>query len=181
MKKDELRNLIKQKRQNMTEKEVKDKSRMLCDAIYKSDIYKKSDFIAIYMPLGNEADIGLIGKKAFSDGKRVCVPVTEKKDIYFSEILPNDEFILGRFGIKEPKTKRCTNAADTVLVPGLAFSAGGTRLGWGGGWYDRLLAKSNAVKVGIGYDFQISDESKAESHDIKMDFIFTESGLIVCE
>lgn len=170
---------MKEKRLNMTD--AAEKSRILCEKLSESDIYRNARFIAVYMPIKNEADISLISDKAFSDGKRVCIPVTEENEIYFSEIFRGEVFVSGKFGIKEPAVKRRTNGADTVFVPGLAFSEKGERIGWGGGWYDRLLANSCAKKVGVCYDFQISDGICLEAHDVKTDYLFTESGLIVCE
>lgn len=181
MNKSELRLLMKTKRQNLKKEEAEQKSNEICRIAFESDIYKKAKTIAVYMSVGNEVSLQMLAKRAFEEKKRIFVPVTETNEIYFSELLPCDELAEGKFGIKEPKMKRRAETADLIFVPGLAFSKKGERLGWGGGYYDRFFAATNATKVGVGYDFQLTDEIASERHDVKMDYILTESGLIACE
>ena len=69
-----------------------------------------------------------------------------------------------------------------MLVPGLAFDRHGGRLGFGKGYYDRLLlAAGDAVKIGLGYSFQILKTLPADAHDVKMDLIMTEKESIGAE
>lgn len=68
---------------------------------------------------------------------------------------------------------------EVVIVPGVAFDRKGMRLGRGKGFYDRLLSSSNALKIGIGYEFQIIEEVPSEDHDIPMDMVITEKRTIV--
>lgn len=72
-------------------------------------------------------------------------------------------------------------SVDVVVVPGLAFTAAGHRLGQGGGWYDRFLAgtRSDCLKVGVGFDVQLVDELPIEPHDVPLDVVITESGVVV--
>ena len=67
---------------------------------------------------------------------------------------------------------------DVVLVPGLAFTPGGDRLGQGGGWYDRFLAgvRDDCTTIGVGFDVQLVDELPLEPHDVALDCVVTESG-----
>lgn len=181
MNKGELRLYIKEKRNRLSNGFVKETSEQICRILLESEIYKQSSFIAAYMSFKNEVSTDLIIKTAFEDGKRICVPVTENDKIFLSEIYPEDEFICGAFGIREPKIKRKALGADLIAVPGLAFSKDGSRLGWGGGFYDRLLAETDAVSVGMCYDFQLCGGIETETHDKKTDYIVTESGVIACE
>ncbi len=70
---------------------------------------------------------------------------------------------------------------DVVIVPGLAFTRRGDRLGQGGGWYDRFLAgvRPECRTIGVGFDEQIVDDLPVEDHDIRLDHVVTESGDIV--
>lgn len=70
---------------------------------------------------------------------------------------------------------------DVVIVPGLAFTAQGDRLGQGGGWYDRFLAsvRPGCRTIGVGFVEQIVDALPVEVHDIRLDHVVTESGDIV--
>ena len=72
------------------------------------------------------------------------------------------------------------SAVDVVVVPGLAFTAGGQRLGQGGGWYDRFLARTRAdcLKIGVGFEVQVVDELPTEAHDVTLDLVVTEAGVV---
>lgn len=99
------------------------------------------------------------------------------------DILPYDEskLELGSFHIEEPSGNDTVDAADIemVVVPAVAYDARGNRLGRGKGFYDRFLASTPAVKVGVGYDFQLLDEIPAEPHDVPMDIVITQKSTIV--
>lgn len=71
-------------------------------------------------------------------------------------------------------------SVDVVVVPGLAFTADGRRLGQGGGWYDRFLARtrSDCSSVGVAFDVQIVDDLPTEPHDVPVDLVVTESGRV---
>lgn len=86
----------------------------------------------------------------------------------------------GHFGVPEPTGPLCPNPTDIdiVLVPGVAFSRSGARMGYGKGFYDRLLPKLYAKKIGFAFDFQIFDCIPTEAHDEHMDLIITSSGII---
>jgi 5-formyltetrahydrofolate cyclo-ligase len=70
------------------------------------------------------------------------------------------------------------DAFDLVIVPGLAFDHHGNRIGFGGGFYDRFLAGLRAAKVGIAYGFQQGETLPTESHDVKLDWLVTESRIL---
>ncbi len=99
------------------------------------------------------------------------------------DILPYDEskLELGSFHIEEPSGNHTVDAADIemVVVPAVAYDARGNRLGRGKGFYDRFLASTPAVKVGVGYDFQLLDEIPAEPHDVPMDIVITQKSTII--
>ncbi len=70
---------------------------------------------------------------------------------------------------------------DVVLVPGLAFTPGGQRLGQGGGWYDRFLidVRGDCETVGVCFREQLVDELPTEPHDVAVDRVVTDTGLVV--
>lgn len=82
----------------------------------------------------------------------------------------------GAFNIEEPIGDDIveTNEIDLIIVPGIAFDADGNRVGRGKGYYDRLLAEARAVKIGVGYDFQLVESIDAEAHDVKVDAVVTD-------
>jgi 5-formyltetrahydrofolate cyclo-ligase len=80
-----------------------------------------------------------------------------------------------------PEEQPDPTAVDVVIVPGVAFTPDGGRLGQGGGWYDRFLAsvRPDCTSIGVGFDPQVVDVLPTEPHDIRLDSIVTESGAMV--
>ncbi len=98
------------------------------------------------------------------------------------DILPYDRTSLrmGAFHIEEPQGDETAdiNDIELIVVPAVAYDASGNRVGRGKGYYDRLLARTKATRIGIAYDFQIVDHIDAESHDAPVDFIITDRRVI---
>ena len=67
---------------------------------------------------------------------------------------------------------------DVVVVPGSVFDRSGYRTGYGGGYYDRFLENTDAIRVGVCFDFQLVDDVFPEEHDKRMDFIITEKNFL---
>ena len=179
--KNELRKIYKLKRREMTVEEVEVKSKKACKHFLESDLYKNADTLMLYMPLGKETDTTDIINCAFSDGKKVAFPVTDEAsgDITPCYATAQTEFSKGGFSVREPDVKVVAKPEDfdIIIVPGIAFDVQGNRIGFGKGCYDKLLVKTNALKIGFCYDLQIFDNIPTEEFDIKMDYIITEKGI----
>ncbi|MBR5613874.1 MAG: 5-formyltetrahydrofolate cyclo-ligase [Clostridia bacterium] len=183
--KSEIRDINKAARAKVNSKAVAQKSRVAAESFLKSRIYKNSNCIMLYMPLGNEVDTAEIIKAACRDGKRLVFPVTDKDT---GEITPyyaaeDTLFKRGAFSVSEPCGTEAAELKqiDAVIVPGIAFDRFGNRVGFGKGCYDRLLQRISAVKIGLCYDFQVCDEIAADLYDVKMNFLITESGMVKAE
>lgn len=183
--KEEIRKENKEKRKLMTKSEVEKKSRTAAFHFLESDVYKNSDTVMLYYPIGNETDTAYILKKAFEDGKKVAFPVTNPQSNEITAVLADreTEFSRGAYSIPEPTEKRPIdkNMTDVVLVPGIAFDKSGMRIGFGKGCYDRFLKDIRAKKVGFCYNFQIKDKICGDAFDVQMDYLVSESGMICCE
>ena len=158
-----------------------EKSTRLCDAIASSAAWLGTRTVAIFAPQMREPDVELLWMHG--SGKSFAYPrvVDGRLDLFRVESL--HELAPGAFGIREPEA-RIENAIDPgmldlILVPGVAFTRSGERLGRGGGFYDRLLASlaAHTGKIGVCFDSQVQHELPAEMHDQRVDFIVTESGL----
>lgn len=180
--KNQIRNEMKVKRRFMEKNEVAEKSHKAAEIFLNSEIYKSARVIMLYMPLGNETDTSEIIKRAFADGKSLVLPVTEEKTGKITAVAFEENTFLekGGFSVTEPKNSVEVKKSeiDVVIVPGIAFDKNGARVGFGKGCYDMFLADSRATKVGLCYEFQVFEEIPADLHDVKMDFILTETGLI---
>lgn len=147
--------------------------------------------VAAYMSHAGEPDILCCLEKLSLEGWRIVFPKTERgtHSLHFYEVkLPAkaEAFAKGPFGILEPvpDDEALVSQADidVVLLPGVAFSESGVRLGYGGGYYDRMFAAKGAhpVRIGVTYDLLIRDSLPRASHDIPVHQIVSESGVRVC-
>ena len=108
----------------------------------------------------------------------LCTTFIDKKDNIKISIL-EDPLVKNKFGVLQPKKLNEINEVDIFLIPGLAFDLNGTRLGRGGGVYDKLLANyTNSYFIGVTYEEYIFDNLPIENHDIKMDALITPSRFI---
>ncbi len=87
------------------------------------------------------------------------------------------------FGVKmgEPLSDHPTVIPSLFLVPGVAFTEAGVRLGRGKGYYDRYLENHKGIKIGLCFEFQILEELPREDHDVLMDYLVTEKRVICCK
>lgn len=181
--KNELRREYIKKRLDMTRSEVDEKSLAAQRVFLESGIYRKCSALMLYMPIKNETDTAEIFKKALSDGKKTVFPSTDCKTCAITPIYAGNAecFKTGAFSVPEP-IGAVADAADldAVLVPGVIFGKNGARTGFGKGCYDRFLSGLGAVKVGFCYDFQLRGDLCTDLHDVNMDYIVTEKGMIKC-
>ena len=139
---------------------------------------QEADLVLIYCSQRNEPDTrGLIGWLLYT-GRHVALPVCERDGIMeFYLIRSMEELRPGAFGILEPVTRMKPVLTDTTLciVPGLAFSRDGTRLGKGGGFYDRFLAKHPGLRtMGLTYRCLLQEHIPCEIHDHPVNVVVTE-------
>lgn len=168
----------------------------------QSELFSTSDIIFSYAATPSEIDPQLISRAALSKGKILAfpktVPGTSDMDFYLAPQERKFEsfFTEGAWGIKEPDCgcelflpesesfkKICAHKKICVIVPGVAFSCGGTRLGHGKGFYDIYLERllnaaclcgAEVFLVGMCFSCQLRDSVPAESHDAVMNFILSE-------
>lgn len=178
--KSEARRALRRKVWELPDKLYKEGSARLCGRIHQLTAWQRAAVVCLYFPMRREPDIRPLFSRAREEGKKLLLPrFQETRGIY--EPVPVDDPVRdlrpGRYGIPEPRDvaepSGATALFDFILVPGVAFSVNGDRLGRGGGYFDRLLALTNAEKCGVAFECQIVDELPMESHDIRMDYIVT--------
>lgn len=175
--KEKIRKELLQKRKNLSTYEVLKRSNEIIKNLENLREFKEAEKIACYISFNNEVFThGLI--KKYIKEKKILVPVVnkERKEIELSLLADWKDLSQGAYGILEPREKLIVNDADIIIVPGIAFDKRGNRIGYGEGYYDRLLSKLKAIKIALAYDFQVLEKLPEEEHDIKMDMIVTEKG-----
>ena len=128
--------------------------------------------IAVYLASKEEIDLADFITAALSFGCAVFAPRWNGTDYELVRLQDFATLVKGPHGILEPPAGPAVRPEDVRawLVPGLAFTKDGGRLGYGGGWYDRLLCRAakQTPKIGIAYGFQLVDELPTEPHDIRL-------------
>lgn len=135
-----------------------------------------------FMPFKNEIDVTLIIEELLRHQVKIVLPRVDKElhalRLYAVSDLTAD-VEPGVWGIREPiqsLEEIPPRELDYILIPGLAFDKERYRLGYGGGYYDRLLKNTNAVKIGVCYDFQRVEKVPTEVWDVPVDKIVTDTG-----
>ena len=142
--------------------------------VIQLDKWQTATTLLLYHALPDEVDTSCLIAQAMQAGKRVLLPVVVGDDLELREYKAAGNLTEGAFHIMEPTGTAFTDyaAIDLAIVPGVAFTAAGQRLGRGRGYYDRLLCRlPNVYKIGICWPFQLLDALPAEPHDIVMDAI----------
>jgi 5-formyltetrahydrofolate cyclo-ligase len=151
-----LRSRMQQRLTELSSDERDSHSKQICERIVRSPEWQQAKRVALFVPLRSEADISGLNEEARAAQKVITT------------IAPTIRV--------EAELQFGTDKIDLIVVPGLAFSRDGHRLGRGGGFFDRLLAgpAAAAYKLGVCFDFQLLESIPIEPHDIVMDTVVTE-------
>jgi 5-formyltetrahydrofolate cyclo-ligase len=139
-----------------------------------------------FSAIRDEIDPAALLARLRAEGYRLCLPVMQGKGLplLFRAWSPGDAMGKVQWGIAEPLPDEPVLEPDVVLVPLLAFDAVGHRLGYGGGFYDRTLARLRTIKpvvaVGVAYDELKVDAVPHRSYDQPLDWVLTPSGPLRC-
>jgi 5-formyltetrahydrofolate cyclo-ligase len=170
-------------RDGFGEEFIKGASQRACELLLSIDEFKEADTLLLYYPIKNEiSPLSLIGF-AQKCGKQIAFPVcnADNDTLDFYTVNSIDELSPSSFGISEPIASE--NAAiltdkTLCLVPGLLFSKGGHRLGYGKGFYDKFLKNFKGLSVGFSYSELLVDNIPTESSDIPLNIIITEKEVL---
>jgi len=136
----------------------------------------KNSIVALYAANKNELDVSFLAAVLADAGHSVCLPRigSQPQEMNFHEYKIGDELQANKFGILEPLANAKHLEPNVVIVPMLAFDRNKNRLGYGGGYYDKYLQNSKALRVGATYAALEIPEIPSESHDIRMNIIVTD-------
>jgi 5-formyltetrahydrofolate cyclo-ligase len=182
-----LRTHLKQQRAALSPWQLHQAAQRFAQRLKSHPRLKSAKTIALYWPVRGEADIRLI-KSVLKPHQQVYLPILAShppQTLRWVHWKPSTRFKYNRFNIPEPlPTDRLLTSPqlDCVLVPLVAFTLTGQRLGMGGGFYDRSFALLNRQPrplkpylIGVGYNFQQVPKLPKTSWDIDMNSIATET------
>lgn len=184
-----LRQQVLAARCQMAPAEVAEKSKRIIERLLELPQYTKANTILTYVDFRNEVLTGHFITQALQAGKRITVPLVNRSEKLIIpcavENFPGD-LVPGTYGIKEPAPDKVrpvpVEEIDQVIVPGVVFDEKGQRLGYGGGYYDRLLPRlrQGASKVALAFELQVCRDLTPllDHHDQPVDMIITEDRII---
>ena len=152
--------------------------------LIRKHFLKKKIIIAGYYPSYYEVNILNFLEKASKKNFKIVLPVIKSSNIMnFKSWIFKEPLYVNKFGMLEPKNSNKNTIPDLIMVPLVAFDNHLNRIGYGKGYYDRSLRKiskikKNAISLGIAYSFQKCKKIPTNKHDFKLDYIFTEKGII---
>ena len=176
MNKSEIRKkILKKRKENYFKNLSINKNKFLK---FLKNIKLNNKIIGGYYPYNYEIDILEILKLLEKKNYKISLPkIYKKNQMNFFEWSFDDPLSINKYGIPEPISKKIIHP-DVLIIPLVAFDNELNRLGYGGGYYDRYLAKSfkkkRIIKIGIAYSFQKLNKIPINKYDIRLDYIITE-------
>lgn len=185
----EIRKEVGQKRDSISMEERDEKSKRIMDTLFFLKEFKDARVVHFFVNIKSEVFTDEMIKGALAVGKRVVVPFIDSANrrLLLSEIKDYEkDLIPGYWGILEPKRESfretSTDDVDLMVIPGLAFDKKGGRIGYGAGYYDRLLSvrKKKMPLIAVAYELQIVEDVPTHERDVRVDKIVTENRVIDC-
>jgi len=177
-----IRSLALKKRQEIPPHIRGQKSLRIKENLFGLREFKDAKVVLFFASFRDEVEtLGMI-KEALDTGKRVYLPKVEGDSLGIYEIERVSDLKAGYMGIPEPEAdidkKRDIAQVDVIIVPGAAFDTEGNRLGYGKGYYDRLLRERGAPLIALAFEEQVFERLPREPHDVRMDIVVTEKRVI---
>ena len=175
------RSLLLRKKKYLT---VKKFNYNLIFRLIRKHFHNKKITIGGYYPSNYEVNILKFLEEASKKKFKITLPVIKTSNkMFFEPWVFKEPLYVNQFGILEPKNSIKEIIPDLIMVPLVAFDNRLNRIGYGKGYYDRSLRKiskikKNAISLGIAYSFQKCQKIPTNKHDFKLDYIFTEKGII---
>jgi 5-formyltetrahydrofolate cyclo-ligase len=182
MNKTELRRSLLKTRQAISPEAWRTKSQQLCDRLQTVPLFQQAQTILAYFSIRQEPDLS----KLFTLDKTWGLPRCVGQELSWHRWSPGIPLNQGAYGIAEPQAEALTLAAaqvDLLLVPAIACDHRGYRLGYGGGYYDRLLSVpewANKVTIGIVFEAMRVPELPIDPWDRPLNAVCTEAGFFLC-
>jgi 5-formyltetrahydrofolate cyclo-ligase len=173
------------RRRSLPAAEIQRASKEVCHRLQVLPEVMIAPILALYAAFAGEIDLTELFATCKRQGKEILLPRFNRTAGCYEMVLIRDfwkDTAIGYYGIREPLPRYSSLARSQLgtpeiawVVPGLAFDDDGSRLGHGRGHYDRLLDGTQGCKIGVGYDWQLTEKLPLAAHDVRMDVVVTES------
>lgn len=179
MKRD-VRDFFTKKRNELSKKEIRTKSNLIEKNLFNFPHFKKATNVMFFVSFKKEPFTHDMIDHALKN-KVVLAPKIFGEALIPCKLTSSRAVSNQQFNVPEPTEEDFfpVKKIDLVIVPGLAFTKEGDRIGYGKGYFDRFLEKTSAYKIGLCFDEFITKELPIERHDIKMNTVITDKRVIV--
>lgn len=180
----ELRSAMRAERKRLTLKQQTRDAQAVYEYIRAFEPYRRARCVMGYMACRGELSLEPVLSDVLAGGRALALPRCEAGNTLTARrVQALSKLRTGAFGLPEPDEGDeivPNGAIGVVFVPGTAFGMDGTRIGQGGGYYDRFLADTRALRVGVCHDFARFKSVPSDAHDQRMDYLITPSGIFAC-
>lgn len=177
--KKELRKQLAERLSKITKPQYEHFSYQIAKKLYQDENWLGAKTIGLTISRQPEVDTYQIIRRAWEEGKQVVVPkcIPKNREMLFRTLSRFDQLESVYYGLLEPIESETTEVSpsniDLLIVPGLAFTENGYRLGFGGGYYDRFLTTYNGHTLSLAFGQQIVSQLPVEGHDIPVEKLIT--------
>lgn len=177
MNKIEVRKSILKVRRSLESNFIVESSSKIIDMFIKT--FSDYNSFLLYYDFKNEVRTNVLIEQLLAMGKEVYLPILQNScELAVGRYRSETVLKRNQYGIMEPQSVYDKSFFDVIVFPGVAFDKECNRLGYGAGYYDRLMMKIHVLKsVGFSFEVQIVDELHSEAHDFPMDYVITERNL----
>lgn len=161
------------------------KDAIITRKIYSIDAVKNADCVLLYASFRSEFDTSGLFEALRNNGIKTAFPICEKDgEMTFRIVGSKSQLSEGSYGIPEPEPslpKPVLTNKTVCIVPGLAFTEQGGRLGYGGGFYDRFAALNpQIIMIAAAYEALMTNSLPLLQHDLRVKYIVTEERIVPC-
>lgn len=188
----QIRSAVVAARNRLAPAERLRRSRAITDRVVAMASFREAACVMAYCSFGSELDTAAFLDAVLAEGKTLALPKIDRARNRLGVYAVRDFYtqtVAGVWGIREPDPRVCAAVEprdlDFVLVPGVAFDRRGGRIGYGKGYYDRLLEEcrnggGNPHRVAGAFETQLVDHVPMEHHDVPIEIVATESQTLFC-
>ena len=175
-----LRKQLLDSRDSLSQDFINITSKQIQDNLRKVDFFRNAKSVGAYYSIGSEVKTQDILQEILKSGKELALPKVVKKDLVFKKINSFLDLEQGNFSVMEPKDDcKDVKKIEVIIVPAIALTRNGYRLGYGFGYYDRYLSGKKSKTIALGYSKQIIKSFPHSDHDVRIDCIVTEDEVIM--
>lgn len=168
-------------RDSMTPEQRREKSRKIEERLFALPAFRTAQVVMFFASFRSEVETGAMIRRALQSGRRVILPKVAGKELALFEVKDFDADVeAGVWGIPEPKplVPAKLDEVELMIMPGAAFDERGNRLGYGAGFYDKLLPSFKGTTVALAFEEQLLPNVPAAAHDVPVMKIVTEERVI---